>query len=109
MELRELQKMTVLKLREEALKHSGLMGVTAMNKEQLVAALAEVFGIDIEAATKAAHEQLATDKSGLKKAIRTLKAQRTEALTAHDTAHLKKVRLGIKQRKRALRRLVGNA
>ena len=36
MELRDLQKMTVVKLREEALKHEGLAGVHVMNKEELL-------------------------------------------------------------------------
>ena len=105
MELRDLQKMTVVKLREEGLKHSSIAGVYAMDKAQLVAALAAVYGIDVEAATKAAREQFATDKSALKQAIRGLKGQRDAALVAHDATQVKQLRLNIKKRKRMLRRL----
>ena len=105
MELRDLQKMTVVKLREEGLKHSSIAGVYAMDKAQLITALAEVYGIDVEAATKAAREQFATDKSGLKQAIRALKGQRDAALVAHDATQVKQLRLNIKKRKRMLRRL----
>src|SRR5712671_2466312 len=57
MELRDLQRMTVVKLREEGLKHSSIAGVYVMDKAQLMKALADVYGIDVEAATKAAREQ----------------------------------------------------
>lgn len=105
MELRDLQKMTVVKLREEGLKHSSIVGVHVMDKAQLVAALADVYGIDVEAATKAAREQAATDKSALKQAIRALKGQRDAALATHDATQVKQLRLNMKKRKRMLRRL----
>jgi predicted ATPase len=105
MELRDLQKMTVVKLREEGLKHSSIAGVYSMNKAQLIEALAAVYGIDIEAATRAAREQFAADKSGLKQEIRAFKGQRDAALSAHDATQVKQLRLHIKKRKRMLRRL----
>jgi DNA invertase Pin-like site-specific DNA recombinase len=108
MELRDLQKMTVVKLREEGLKHSSITGVYAMDKTQLIAALAEVYGIDIAAATRAAREQFAADKSALKQAIRTFKGQRDAALTAHDAAQVQQLRLHIKKHKRLLRRLAAS-
>ena len=108
MELRDLQKMTVVKLREEGLKHNSISGVYAMDKAQLMKALAEVFGIDLEAAARAAREQFATDKSSLKQAIRALKGQRDAALVIHDATQVKQLRLHIKQRKRVLRRLASS-
>ena len=105
MELRDLQKMTVVKLREEGLKHSSVTGVYAMNKAQLIEALAEVYGIDIEAATRAAREQFAADKSALKQEIRAFKRQRDAALATHDATPVKQLRQQIKKRKRMLRRL----
>jgi predicted ATPase len=108
MELRDLQKMTVVKLREEGLKHSSIAGVYAMNKAQLIEALATVYGIDIEAATRAAREQFAADKSALKQEIRAFKGQRDTALSAHDTTQVKQLRLHIKKRKRILRRLASS-
>jgi cytidylate kinase len=108
MELRDLQKMTVVKLREEGLKHASITGVYAMDKGQLLQALAEVFGIDLEAAAKAAREQFATDKTTLKREIRALKGQRDTALAAHDAGQVPQIRQNIKKRKRALRRLAAS-
>ncbi|MDZ7378373.1 MAG: hypothetical protein ONB06_03395 [candidate division KSB1 bacterium] len=108
MELRDLQKMTVVKLREEALKHGGITGVYGMDKAQLLAALAAAYGIDMEAATRAAREQFAADKTALKREIRALKAQRDAALTTHDAAQVRAIRLHIKKRKRMLRRLAAS-
>ena len=108
MELRDLQKMTVVKLREEGLKHGSITGVYAMDKAQLIEALAEVYGIDVEAATRAAREQFAADKTTLKRQIRALKGQRDAALTTHDGAQVRQIRLNIKRRKRILRRLAAS-
>jgi hypothetical protein len=105
MELRDLQKMTVTKLREEAMKHQGLVGVHAMHKEELIAALAPIFGIDLAAVTRAARERLSGNKTELKQQIRALKAKRDEALTEHDATALKQMRDRIKKRKRQLRRM----
>jgi hypothetical protein len=108
MELRDLQKMTVVKLREEGLKHGSIAGVYSMNKAQLIEALAAVYGIDIEAATRAAREQFAADKSALKREIRAFKGQRDAALSAHDATQVKQLRQQIKKRKRLLRRLAAS-
>lgn len=109
MELRDLQKMTVVKLREEGMKHSSLVGVNAMSKNELIQALAPIFGIDLEAAAKAARERMAADKTTLKQAIRSAKTERNVALQDQDGSALKKARVGIKKNKRALRRLLRNA
>jgi 2-oxo-4-hydroxy-4-carboxy--5-ureidoimidazoline (OHCU) decarboxylase len=106
MELRDLQKMTVIKLRDEAMQRTQLVGVNAMSKDELIKALAPLFGIDLEAATKAARERRITDKATLKKAIRASKAERDTALKAHDATATRQARLGIKKHKRAVRRLV---
>jgi len=108
MELRDLQRMTVVKLREEGLKHSSITEVYAMDKAQLIEALAAVYGIDIEAATRAAREQFAADKSTLKQEIRAFKGQRDAALSAHDATQVKQLRVQIKKRKRMLRRLAAS-
>jgi hypothetical protein len=101
--------MTVVKLREEALKHDGLVGVHAMNKEELLVALAPRFGIDLEAAVKAAREKFAGDKTTLKQEIRALKGQRNAALAEHDNTTVHQVRQQIKKHKRTLRRLAEEA
>jgi len=108
MELRDLQKLTVVKLREEALKHTSIAGVYAMDKGQLIEALAEVYGIDLEAAARSAREQFAADKVALKREIRALKGQRDTALATHDAVQAQQTRLDIKKRKRTLRRLAAS-
>jgi hypothetical protein len=109
MELRDLQRMTVVKLREEALQQGGIVGVHGMGKGQLIAALAPVFGIDLEAAMRAAREKVAASKGTLKQEIRALKKERDEAVAEHDDMASSKARRGIKKRKRQLRHLARQA
>lgn len=105
MELRDLQRMTVVKLREEALKHEGLTGVHGMKKNELIEALAPILGIDLEAEVKAAREKLVASKVEIKQEIHALKLERNDALADHDEEVLRKARYAIKKRKRYLRRL----
>ena len=46
MEWRDLEKLTVLKLREEALKFPQIKGVHGKNKEQLMDEIADALGIE---------------------------------------------------------------
>jgi len=105
MDLLELQRMTVVKLREEALNQGGIVGVHGMNKEQLIEALAPIYGIDLEAQRRAIQERLAANKGALKKEIHTFKNERDAALEEHDAESLSKARQEIKKRKRRLRRM----
>ncbi len=105
MELRDLQKMTVVKLREEGLKYGSIIGVHGMSKQELIAALAPIHGIDLEAQLQDARARRAPSKGALKQEIQALKTQRDEALTEGDVAALSKARKDIKKRKRHLRRL----
>lgn len=105
MTLQELQKMTVVKLRQEAMQHGGISGVSGMSKAQLVEALAELMGIDTKTPARAATAKISGDKAVLRREIRSLKATRDEALSAGDATSLNRARLDIKRRKRALRRL----
>ena len=106
MELTDLQRLTVVKLREEALKHEGITGVNGMNKEQLIVALAPIFGIDLEAETRALRERLAASKSVLKQEITNFKKERNAALDDHDHEGVTQARKEIKKRKRRLRHMV---
>ena len=105
MTLQELQKMTVVKLRQEAMQHGGISGVSSMAKAQLVEALAELMGIDATTPARATAAKISGDKAVIKKEIRSLKATRDEALAAGDAISLSRARLDIKRRKRALRRM----
>ena len=106
--LQELQKMTVVKLRQEAMQH-GISGVSGMSKAELIEALAEFLGIDATTPSRAAQAKISGDKSVLKREIRSLKATRDAALKAGDASNLSRTRLDIKRRKRALRRLAEEA
>ena len=106
MNLEELQRLTVVKLREEALKHDGITGVNGMKKEQLIEALAPIFSIDLEAETRAIRERLAASKGGLKKEIAKFKGERDHALEDHDLDGVAQARKEIKKRKRRLRKML---
>ncbi|MGA1825783.1 MAG: transcription termination factor Rho [bacterium] len=103
----DLEKMTVLKLREEAMKFPDLKSTHSMNKEELIATLMEHLGIHEDAPTTVSRKRKKVKKSKqeLKKAISELKTQREEALQAKDAKLLKNVRYKIKKIKRNLRRL----
>jgi len=105
MTLQELQNMTVVKLRQEAMEHGGINGVSSMSKAELVEALAEGLGIDTNAPARLVPAEISGDKAVLKGEIRTLKNARDEALAAGDESGLHRARTDIKRRKRALRRL----
>jgi hypothetical protein len=46
MDWKDLEKLTVMKLREEALKYPQIEGVHGKNKEQLMNEIAKVLGIE---------------------------------------------------------------
>ena len=48
MEWKDLEKMTVLKLREEALKYPQIQGVHGKQKDQLMAEIAKANGIELK-------------------------------------------------------------
>lgn len=102
----ELRKMTVLKLREEALKYPDLTGVHGMKKEELVEALANILGLPEEERVHKRHKiKKQVTKNDIKKEIKALKQKREEAIQAKDGKSLKIVRKRIKRAKRTLREL----
>lgn len=102
----ELQKMTVVKLREEALKYPDLSGVHGMKKAELVDELAKLMGLPEEEKThKKVKVKEGKTKAGLRKAIRALKAKREDALGSKDHKSLKIIRKRIKRAKRDLKKL----
>lgn len=102
MELQALQKMTVKKLREVALKYPDISGVHGMKKEELIEVLKVVFGI-VESADEA-KARIAAEKSKIKADMKKFKDERDSALASKDNAKLKKARFHIKRLKRELRR-----
>ncbi len=61
MEWKDLEKMTVLKLREEALKFPQIEGVHGKNKEQLMDEIAKALGIEKPQGAAADRRSLAVD------------------------------------------------
>ncbi|MEW6299549.1 MAG: transcription termination factor Rho [Thermodesulfobacteriota bacterium] len=99
MEAKELLRMNTPKLREEAMKIPGIVGVTAMKKEELIRVLAKAHGIEFE------HRTASAEKTEVKKRIRALKAQRDDALARKAYKELKQIRRGIRTLKRRTRAL----
>ncbi|MFQ6673074.1 MAG: Rho termination factor N-terminal domain-containing protein [Candidatus Tectimicrobiota bacterium] len=97
---RQLQQMTVKKLRDLALELGEVAGVHGMKKDELVEAIFALRGLE-EAEAVAV---LDVDKSAIKQEIRDLKERRASALEAGDATELKRVRQRIKRLKRALRK-----
>ena len=99
MELKDLEKMTVTKLREEAAKFEDVKGVSGMKKDQLIDVMCEK--LDIQRPKK---QIVGIDKSALKARLRALKAKRLQAEADHDHEALAEIRRRIKTYKRSIRR-----
>ena len=104
MEARDLYRMNVTKLREEAMKIPDVQGVTAMKKEELIKLLAKTHGIVLEARRSGGEGVMAS-----KKRIRALKAERDEALARKDRKAVAQIRQGIRTLKRRTRHLAERA
>jgi hypothetical protein len=101
MDVKELQRLTLPKLRDFAKQETDLKGVIGMEKEELIKAIAQVKGI--------AYEVSAKDRSAIhaiKQDIRGLKKQKAEILAAApDRKKLKRIHRKIKLLKRLTRDL----
>jgi Rho termination factor, N-terminal domain len=80
-----LEKLTAKELREMALGLSGIQGVHAMKKEELIAAIRTAKGIPEPEGKKERHvfvkkEKVALTRAELKKKVQELRAKREEAL-----------------------------
>jgi hypothetical protein len=101
MDLKELRRMTLPKLRDFAKQETELKGVGGMHKEELIQAIAKAKGI--------AYDESAKDTNAIhsvKNDIRELKKQKVELLTSsRDPKKLKRVQRRIKLLKRLTRHL----
>ncbi len=101
MDIEDLKKMTLPKLKEEAKKITELKGVSGMKKEDLIKAIAKAEGISYEAPLK----DVTTIRS-VKQEIQALKKQKGELqASSQDRIKLKKIRRKIKRLKRLTREL----
>jgi len=107
MEWKDLEKMTVLKLREEALKFPQIESVHGKNKEQLMVELADALGIQRPHAHLT--ETIVHTKSELKHKILELKNERDRLIQSHDHARLHEVHREMHELKHAIRKIEAKA
>ena len=105
MELKEIRRLTLPKLRDLAKAETDLQGVIGMEKEELIRAIAKAMNI----AYDESHKDVNAIHS-IKHDIRELKKQKTEVLTSsRDPKKLKKFQRKIKRLKRLTRHLAHEA
>lgn len=107
MEWKDLEKMTVLKLREEALKFPQIEGVHGKHKDQLMDEIASALGIE----KPHAHftETVVHTKAELKHKIYELKSERDKLVEAHDHKKLHEVRRQMHEIKHTIRKIEAKA
>lgn len=98
----DLKHKTLAELREIAkgLDHEAVKGYTQLNKEHLLPAVCTALGID----THAHHHVVGLNKGEIKGRLKTLKAERSQALAAGDHARLKQIRRRYHRLERRIRR-----
>jgi hypothetical protein len=107
MDWKDLDRMTVLKLREEALKYPQIEGVHGKHKDQLMDEIAHALGIEKPHAHFAA--TVVQTKSALKNKIHELKAERDKLVQEHDHKKLHEVRREMHELKHTIRKLEAKA
>lgn len=107
MEWRDLEKMTVLKLREEALKFPQIEGVHGKHKDQLMDEIAQALGIQKPHAHFA--EAIVHTKSELKHKIHELKAERDKFVETRDHKKLHEIRRQMHELKHTIRKIEAKA
>jgi hypothetical protein len=107
MDWKDLEKMTVLKLREEALKYPQIEGVHGKNKEQLMDEIAKMLGIEKPHSHFA--DSVVHTKADLKHKIQELKFEREKLLVVHDHKKLHEVRREMHELKHTIRKLEAKA
>jgi len=105
MDLKELRKLPMPKLRDLAKAETDLQGVIGMEKEALIKAIALAKGI----AYDETHKEL-NAIHGVKADIRALKKQKAELITANgDQKKVKRIKRKVKLLKRLTRHLAHDA
>jgi len=105
MDLKELRKLPMPKLRDLAKAETDLKGVIGMEKEELIKAIAQAEGI----AYDETHKDL-NAIHGVKADIRALNKQKAELITANgDQKKVKRIKRKVKLLKRLTRHLAHDA
>ncbi len=105
MEGKDLTKMTVTKLREEAKKYTSIHGVHAMKKEELIRAIADARGEPIEIEKKKPKKKVVSI-ADVKKQIKELRVKKEEVRKAKDKKGVDRLRKKIKMLKKQTRKFV---
>lgn len=106
MDAKTLEKMTVVKLRDEAMKFDDIVGAHGMEKDELISVLKEKYGIHED---KSASELLIERKHALKKKIQQLKAEKAAALAANDQQKAALLRRRLRRQRRVLKKVATKA
>jgi hypothetical protein len=102
---KDLDRMTVKELKEVAAESTDLVGIHAMKKAELLAAIKESKGIKKEKAPKEKIEKEAVTVKELKEKIIALKVERKEARKARDKRMVHILRRKINRLKKETRRI----
>ncbi len=103
MDWKEMDKMTVVKLREEALKHPEIKGVHGKSKAQLMDEMAGL--LKIEKPHMHLKEEVVHTKEDLKKKIHELQGTRGTLIQAKDHKGLHTLRREVHKLKRQVRKI----
>lgn len=103
MDWKEMDKLTVVKLREEALKHPEIKGVHGKSKAQLMDELATL--LKIERPHLHLKEEVVHTKEDLKKKIHELQGKRGALIQAKDHQGLHSLRREVHKLKRHIRKI----
>lgn len=105
MEEKDLTKMTVTKLREEAKKYTSIHGVHAMKKEELIRAIADARGEPIEIKKKKPKKKKKViNIAEVKKQIKELRIKKEEVRKAKNKKAVDRLRKKVKLLKRQTRK-----
>ena len=102
---KDLDRMTVKELKEIAAESPDLVGIHAMKKAELLAAIKEAKGIKKEKAPKEKIEKETVTVKELKEKIIALKVERKEARKARDKRMIHILRRKINRLKKETRRI----
>jgi len=102
---KDLDRMTVKELKEVAAESTDLVGIHAMKKAELLAAIKDAKGIKKEKAPKEKIEKEAVTVKELKEKIIALKVERKEARKARDKRMVHILRRKINRLKKETRKI----
>jgi len=104
MEYKELEKMTVVKLREEAAKFEDIVGTHGMHKDQLLDILCQKYNID-----RSHHVPTGIGRRAMKTRLKALRGQLGDVRAGGDKKKLRIHRRRVSRLNRRLRKVIHKA